>query len=78
MQCRSVLTRVDALRTGELKADEHGAVEEHLRTCSSCDASVHDVDDLFEIQVGAQTVALGSEGLAGLLGEPVNEDKTAS
>jgi len=46
MQCRSVLTRVDALRTGELQADEHGAVKEHLRTCSSCDASVNDVDDL--------------------------------
>jgi O-6-methylguanine DNA methyltransferase len=46
MQCRSVLTRVDALRTGELQADEHGAVKEHLRTCPSCDASVADVDDL--------------------------------
>ena len=46
MQCRSVLTRVDALRTGELQADERGAVKEHLRTCESCDASVHDVDDL--------------------------------
>ena len=29
------------------------------------------LDDLFEIQVGDQTVALGSEGLAGLLGEAV-------
>ncbi|HET8775822.1 MAG TPA: methylated-DNA--[protein]-cysteine S-methyltransferase [Thermoanaerobaculia bacterium] len=46
MQCRSVLTRVDALRTGELQADEHGAVEEHLRTCPTCDASVADVGDL--------------------------------
>jgi methylated-DNA-[protein]-cysteine S-methyltransferase len=46
MQCRSVLTRVDALRTGELQAEERGAVKEHLRTCSSCDASVADVDDL--------------------------------
>jgi methylated-DNA-[protein]-cysteine S-methyltransferase len=46
MQCRSVLTRVDALRTGELQADERGAVDEHLRTCTSCEASVTDCDDL--------------------------------
>lgn len=46
MQCRSVLTRVDALRTGELHTEEKGAVEEHLRTCESCDASVADVDTL--------------------------------
>jgi len=31
------------------------------------------LDDLFEIQVGDQVVALGSEGLAGLLGEPLPE-----
>lgn len=46
MQCRSVLTRVDALRTGELQAEERGAVDEHLRTCPSCDESVGDVDTL--------------------------------
>jgi methylated-DNA-[protein]-cysteine S-methyltransferase len=46
MQCRSVLTRVDALRTGELQADEHSVVEEHLRNCPTCDASVADVGDL--------------------------------
>ena len=46
MQCRSVLTRVDALRTGELQAEEQGAVHEHLRTCTSCEESVHDVDTL--------------------------------
>jgi O-6-methylguanine DNA methyltransferase len=46
MQCRSVLTRVDALRTGELQADERSAVKEHLRTCPTCDASVSDCDDL--------------------------------
>ena len=46
MQCRSVLTRVDALRTGELEAGERSAVDEHLRTCRSCDESVHDVDTL--------------------------------
>jgi DtxR family transcriptional regulator, Mn-dependent transcriptional regulator len=31
------------------------------------------LDDLFEVQVGDQIVALGSEGLAGLLGEAVDE-----
>ena len=46
MQCRSVLTRVDALRTGELEAGERSAVHEHLRTCKSCDDSVSDVDTL--------------------------------
>lgn len=46
MQCRSVLTRVDALRTGELQAGEVGVVQEHLRKCSSCEESVGDVDVL--------------------------------
>lgn len=46
MQCRSVLTRVDALRTGELQAGEEGAIHEHLRSCSSCDESAADVDTL--------------------------------
>ncbi|MFO0927670.1 MAG: metal-dependent transcriptional regulator [Gemmataceae bacterium] len=30
------------------------------------------LDDLFELQVGARVVPLGSEGLVGLLGEPVD------
>lgn len=46
MQCRSVLTRVDALRTGELHAEERGAVNEHLRVCRSCEESVSDCEDL--------------------------------
>ena len=46
MRCRSVLTRVDALRTGELQAEERGAVTEHLRSCKSCDESVSDVSGL--------------------------------
>lgn len=46
MRCRSVLTRVDALRTGELPEDEQKVVEEHFETCSSCADSVHDVDSL--------------------------------
>ena len=46
MRCRSVLTRVDALRTGELEPEEQGLVHEHLRTCSSCDESVADLGSL--------------------------------
>ena len=46
MRCRSVLTRVDALRTGELPVEEQAVVKEHLQTCSSCDDSLHDVDAL--------------------------------
>ncbi|MDP9191325.1 MAG: methylated-DNA--[protein]-cysteine S-methyltransferase [Acidobacteriota bacterium] len=43
MRCRTVLTRVDALRTGELPAEEQGLVHEHLKTCKSCDDSLTDV-----------------------------------
>ncbi len=46
MRCRSVLTRVDALRTGELPPEEQSVVHEHLRTCSSCDESLGDVNAL--------------------------------
>ncbi len=44
MRCRPTLTRVDALRTGELPAEEHRAVEEHLKRCKSCEESVEDVE----------------------------------
>ena len=46
MRCRPTLTRVDALRTGELDRDEHRAVEEHLKICKSCEESAEDVDEL--------------------------------
>jgi O-6-methylguanine DNA methyltransferase len=46
MRCRSALTRIDAMRTGELKPEEQSAVREHLRTCRSCDESLGDVDHL--------------------------------
>ena len=46
MRCRSALTRVDALRTRELSREERGEVESHLKTCKSCDESLHDVDRL--------------------------------
>jgi O-6-methylguanine DNA methyltransferase len=46
MQCRNVLTRIDALRTRELAPIEKTAVEMHLRTCRSCDESQSDVGQL--------------------------------
>ena len=49
MQCRSVLTRIDALRTGELPPIEETAVEKHLRTCRSCGESRSDVDGLADV-----------------------------
>ncbi len=48
MRCRTALTRVDALRTGELGHDEHQAVEQHLERCKSCEESAVDVDRLAE------------------------------
>ena len=49
MRCRSALTRVDALRTGELEATEHGELRDHLKTCRSCNASLDDVAQLAQV-----------------------------
>src|SRR5205085_2531379 len=46
MRCRTALTRVDALRTGELEAPEQSSVGQHLKTCRSCESSLHDVESL--------------------------------
>lgn len=46
MRCRNVLTRIDAMRTGELPEPESSAVHEHLKTCRTCDESVHDLSEL--------------------------------
>jgi O-6-methylguanine DNA methyltransferase len=46
MQCKTALTKIDAFRTRELAPIEHTAVESHLKTCRSCDASQGDVTDL--------------------------------
>src|ERR1043165_1677281 len=46
MQCRAALTRIDALRTRELAPIEQTAVEQHLKTCRSCNESTDDVDSL--------------------------------
>lgn len=49
MQCRTVLTRIDALRTNELPSIEQTAVENHLKTCRSCNASTDDVGTLAHV-----------------------------
>jgi O-6-methylguanine DNA methyltransferase len=49
MQCRTALTKIDALRTRELPPIEQTAVESHLKTCRSCDASHNDVDELAQV-----------------------------
>lgn len=46
MRCRSVLTRVDAMRTGELPVEEEKLIHEHCNTCSSCSESIEDVGTL--------------------------------
>lgn len=43
MQCRSTLSRLDSMRTGELSTDEADAVSSHLETCESCHESVQDL-----------------------------------
>jgi O6-methylguanine-DNA--protein-cysteine methyltransferase len=43
MRCRSALTRIDAMRTGELPAPESSEVHQHLKKCQSCDESVGDL-----------------------------------
>ncbi len=46
MRCRSVLTRIDALRTNELPERESEQVHEHMGRCRSCEASAEDVSQL--------------------------------
>ena len=56
MRCRSVLTRVDAHRTGELVRDETERLEQHLERCPSCRESRLDVD---ELAVAVKSLVLG-------------------
>ena len=44
MRCRTVLTSIDAVRTGELP--EQRELKEHLGRCQSCEESVHDLSSL--------------------------------
>lgn len=46
MRCKTALTQIDALRTGELAPGEKAPLNEHLETCTSCNDSLHDVDGL--------------------------------
>lgn len=46
MRCRTVLTRIDALRTNELAGGEAHEVHEHLGKCPSCEESLNDVIEL--------------------------------
>lgn len=46
MRCRAVLTRIDAMRTGELHRSEVKAVREHVGRCASCEESVDDLEQL--------------------------------
>ena len=52
MQCRSVLTRIDALRTGELEQTESAEVESHLKTCRSCEESTDDLTSFADVVRG--------------------------
>jgi len=56
MRCKSVLTRIDALRTGELPSGEQEVVHDHLNTCRSCGASAGDVDGLAQSVKAALTL----------------------
>lgn len=49
MRCRSALTRVDALRTGELPDEERQVVHEHLNICPTCGDSLGDVASLAQM-----------------------------
>lgn len=46
MRCRSALTRIDAMRTGELAPDERHVLHDHLESCPTCNQSVGDVESL--------------------------------
>ncbi len=45
MRCRTVLTRIDAVRTGEMHEAEK-EMKQHFSTCPSCEESVDDVASL--------------------------------
>jgi O-6-methylguanine DNA methyltransferase len=46
MRCKSALTRLDAARTGELPEAESTELQDHLRSCPSCDDSRRDLEGL--------------------------------
>lgn len=46
MQCKSVLIRLDELRTGELEPTVAGDVKTHLQKCSSCEHTLDAINEL--------------------------------
>jgi O-6-methylguanine DNA methyltransferase len=49
MRCKSALTRIDAARTGELPPAERTELDEHLRSCPSCDHSRRDLEGVVSL-----------------------------
>lgn len=49
MECRRVLTHIDARRTGEIHSHERHEIDEHLGTCPSCRESTTDLDQFAEM-----------------------------
>lgn len=44
MQCRNVLTHIDAMRTDEIGSQDRDRIREHLDDCPSCEESVFDLE----------------------------------
>ncbi|MCA1733706.1 MAG: methylated-DNA--[protein]-cysteine S-methyltransferase [Acidobacteria bacterium] len=55
MRCKSALTRIDAARTGELPEAESTELQDHLRSCPSCDESRRDLEGLAILARGLRT-----------------------
>ena len=62
MRCRTVLTSIDSLRTGEIENLAHSEVEAHLKTCGSCAASVSDLADFAETVRSLRVAPIRSAG----------------
>lgn len=84
MKCKSVLVRLDELRTGELENQVAGEVESHLEKCTSCDSTFHAIGLLAEhARESAPQLRKGSvleavrEALADSLDEVVAGDRHA-
>lgn len=71
MECRSVLTRIDAARTAELETAEVHEVENHLASCPSCKKSVEDVEAFATLIRGC--TAPPAKSLAGTIVQAVED-----
>lgn len=72
MRCKSVLTRIDALRTGELEPDEKHELEQHLGDCPSCEESTSDLAEL--ASVAKALIAAPAHSCADAVCESVREN----